>query len=225
MLPTVFDGEPRLADATQTMHRLSRNRRSPPGGSPCQRLAQPAEHRLPTEEQRAERGEGEVVAKRRRLPRRRQPEELRDQLRMALDHRIQHAPGPEVAGRVVPPLHPRGLARLGGDRPRHHEHQLVRLVLHRQATQFPDLPESVRRGERLHPLALEDEAPAVLPRHHVAPTLSARFPRMLGPLEALGPDEPQAQALEVESRELLERERVRGGGQGGLGHGAVEREV
>jgi len=51
------------------------------------------------------------------------------------------------------------------------------------------------------------------------PLLAARLAEMLGPLVAFAPHEPQAEVLEVERRELLEGERVRGAGQDGLGHG------
>jgi hypothetical protein len=59
-------------------------------------------------------------------------------------------------------------------------------------------------------LALKDEAPAILPGHHIAPSFAPRLPEVLGPGEALALHEPQAEALEIQRRELLERERMRG---------------
>jgi hypothetical protein len=55
---------------------------------------------------------------------------------------------------------------------------------------------------------LKDDAAPILPSHHVASALAARLAEMLDPLVALAPHEPQAEALKVERRELLEGERV-----------------
>lgn len=175
-------------------------------------------------EERAEGGVGEVVAERRGrgIDRRGQLEELRKQLRMPFHHRIELGSSPEVAACLIPPGVPGHLARRGRDGPVHHEDQLVRLLVRRQAAQLLDLLAGIRRSKPLHPFALKGEAPAVLPRHDIAPLLAPRLAEVLRLLEALAGHQPQTEALEVERRELLEGERVRGAGQDGLGHGVVE---
>jgi hypothetical protein len=64
-------------------------------------------------------------------------------------------------------------------------------------------------------LAPENNA-AFLPGHCITPVLPASFAEMLGSLEAFADHESQAEALEIESRELLEGEHVRRTGPDGL---------
>src|SRR6185295_12093946 len=134
----------------------------------------------------------------------RQLKELREEIWMALDSFVKLISGPEITCIVISPGPPGSASGVGADRLRDHEDQLVRLLLGRQGTELLDLRTCVRRSECLHPLALEDDAAAVLPRHHVAPALAPCLAEMLGPRVALASYEPQTEALEVERRELLE---------------------
>src|SRR5215203_134050 len=138
---------------------------------------------------------------------------------MALDPLVELVAGPEMAGRLIPPGLPGSVSRFNPDRLRHHEYQLVRLLLDGQTAKLLDLLAGGRRGEGLHPLALEGGAPAVLPGHDVAALFAARLAEMLLPRVALAPYEPQAKAFELERRELLEGKRVRAARQAGFGSG------
>src|SRR5262249_46170992 len=102
-----------------------------------------------------------------------------------------------------------GVARVGADRSSHHEDELVRLFRYRQIAELFDLLAGARLVKRLYPLALEDEAPPILPGHHVTPAFASRFAEVLDPRLPSPPHEPQAEALEVARRELLEGQGVR----------------
>src|SRR6185369_1316719 len=117
---------------------------------------------------------------------------------MALHQSVELASSPEVAGLLIAPSHAGGFAHIGGDRPRHDEHQLVRLVRNRKAAELLDLLAGVCRAERLHPFALEDEAPATFPGHHIASALPSRLAEMLRSLKAFAEHQPKAETLEVE---------------------------
>src|SRR4051812_34329974 len=116
---------------------------------------------------------------------------------MALDLLVKLVAAPEVTGRLVAPHLSDGVARVGADRPGHDEYELVRLIRYGQTAELFDLLAGRRCVDRLPPLALEDEAPAVLPGHHVAPAFAPRFAEVLDPRVAPPLHEPQAEALEV----------------------------
>jgi len=138
---------------------------------------------------------------------------------MALGPFVQLVPGPEAAACFVAPGCSGGLPGFCTDGLRHHKHELVRLVLGGQAADLFDLRTSVRYVERLYPLALEDDTPIFLPGNDVTPLLAPGFAEMLRVRIALTLHKPQAETLEVERRQLLEGERMRGARQRRLGRG------
>src|SRR4051812_14537117 len=138
---------------------------------------------------------------------------------MTLDPLVKLVTAPEVAGGLVAPALPDCGARVGADPPRHYEHQLVGLILYGQAAELFDLLAGVGRSERLHPLALEDEASSGLPGPPAAPAFASRFAEVFDPGEAFALHEPQAEALELAGREFVEGQRVRAARDGGLGVG------
>ncbi len=102
-----------------------------------------------------------------------------------------------MAGLRIPPSSSNLLAGVCADSTRHYEDQLIGLLVDRQLPEFLDLLLRIYGGERQHTLALEDEAPAILPGHHITPAFAPRLAEVLGTIEALTPNEPQAEALEI----------------------------
>ncbi|HXU29757.1 MAG TPA: hypothetical protein VN851_04185 [Thermoanaerobaculia bacterium] len=172
--------------------------------------------------------EGQVDREGNPLCLRRQLKELVEETRILFDLLVELIAAPEVAGCLGSPLFPEGLARGNSYRAGHHEHQLVRLLLDRQGPEFCDLPLALGGGKSPNPLTLKNPASAVLPTHNVASAFTPALTKMLNRIKLLFPDEPQAEALELSRRELVERECLGRTGSEGLcggSHCVVARKV